>query len=339
MSELASFPSSSAVSTTCSHRDDRTALTKARTLSFRNPATMTNGIGRPAVLAAISAAIELADFTPATVRKKDSATREGRVIIASARLPVSAVRRADTWDVAPSPGGLATALRSVADRQTVSWFGLPGSHIPETDRAALGRKLLASGCRPVFGTRAELEGFSESFSNGVLWPLFHGLAKRSHFDLSGWKAYEAINARFADAIAQAATPDDLVWVHDYQLALVPELLRQRGVDCPIGFSCTLRSPRRRRFGVYRFGRSCSAGFWVPISSGFTPMSTSASFSAAASGCWVWNASQAPSLRGPARLACNRGTPSRVSKVRALSLLLEAHPESDLLFCAGRRHDG
>jgi trehalose 6-phosphate synthase/phosphatase len=187
-----------------------------------------------------------ADFR-ATTGERDSLTRQGHVIIASARLPVSAVRRADSWDVAPSPGGLATALRSVCDGRPVSWFGLPGSFVPESDRPALARKLSSSGCRAVFGTRAELEGFSEGFSNGVLWPLFHGLAKRSHFDLSGWKAYQTLNARFADAIAEHAGPEDRIWVHDYQLALVPELLRQRGVDCPIGFFLHVPFPSTEAF--------------------------------------------------------------------------------------------
>jgi trehalose 6-phosphate synthase/phosphatase len=183
----------------------------------------------------------------ATASTAQSSHRPRRVIIASARLPVSVLRRADTWDVAPSPGGLATALRSVADGQPVSWFGLPGSFIPESDRSALGRKLSASGCSPVFGSRAELEGFSEGFSNGVLWPLFHGLAKRAYFDLSGWKAYQALNARFADAIAAEAMPEDRIWVHDYQLALVPELLRQRGVECPVGFFLHVPFPSAEAF--------------------------------------------------------------------------------------------
>src|SRR5262249_6705449 len=90
-------------------------------------------------------------------------------------------------------------------------------------------------CFPVFATKSQLDGFYTSFSNRVLWPLFHNLANRSNFDLSGYKSYEQVNERFADAIAEIARPSDLVWVHDYQLALLPELLRRRGVSCPIGF--------------------------------------------------------------------------------------------------------
>src|SRR5690606_25807368 len=73
------------------------------------------------------------------------------------------------------------------------------------------------------------------FSNAVLWPLFHGFIDRSAFSSSSWEAYLKVNALFADEISRRAQPGDLVWIHDYQLTLVPELLRERGVTCPVGF--------------------------------------------------------------------------------------------------------
>src|SRR5262245_253259 len=103
----------------------------------------------------------------------------GRVILASARLPVTLVRRQDSWEVTPSPGGLATGLRAVADDQKLTWFGLPGPAIPEEDREEVARDLKRRGCFSLFVSKAQLDGFYESFSNGVLWPLFHNLANRS----------------------------------------------------------------------------------------------------------------------------------------------------------------
>jgi trehalose 6-phosphate synthase/phosphatase len=87
----------------------------------------------------------------------------------------------------------------------------------------------------VFLTKAEIEGFYGGFSNGVLWPLFHGMIGRVHFTETAWTAYERVNRLFAEAIAERAGPDDLIWVHDYQLALVPEMLRRLGITAPIGF--------------------------------------------------------------------------------------------------------
>ncbi len=91
------------------------------------------------------------------------------------------------------------------------------------------------GAAPVFLEEDEFHLFYEEFSNRVLWPLFHGLPGPREFSRGAWECYRSVNAKFADAIAQRAGPDDTVWVHDYQLLLVPQLLRERGIDCRIGF--------------------------------------------------------------------------------------------------------
>lgn len=88
---------------------------------------------------------------------------------------------------------------------------------------------------PIFINEEELGGFYEEFSNRVLWPLFHNLPTPVKFDHAAWELYQRINRRFADAICEVASPGDTVWVHDYQLALVPKLLRERGLDCAVGF--------------------------------------------------------------------------------------------------------
>jgi trehalose 6-phosphate synthase/phosphatase len=160
---------------------------------------------------------------------------KGRLIVASVRLPVTVSRRQDSWDVAPSTGGLVTALNAVGERRPFTWLGWPGAHVPEEDRAEVTEALARHGAHPVYISKGHVEGFYQSFSNGVLWPLFHNLAERSRFDLSGYKSYEVVNEMFADAICERARPGDAVWVHDYQLALVPALLRRRGLHCPIGF--------------------------------------------------------------------------------------------------------
>lgn len=158
-----------------------------------------------------------------------------KLIVASARLPVTLSHRHDVWTASPSTGGLVTALKSVAERRAFTWLGWPGTHVPETERPEVKRLLAKHGAAAVFIKKADIEGFYGGFSNRVLWPLFHNLSDRSHFDRAAWRAYERVNAMFADEIARRAKPGDVVWVHDYQLALVPELLRRRGLTCPIGF--------------------------------------------------------------------------------------------------------
>jgi len=161
--------------------------------------------------------------------------RKPRLIVASARLPVTMSRRQDGWEVQKSTGGLVTALKSVAERRPFTWLGWPGAFVAENERAVVARELARHGSAPVFLGKSLIEGFYESFSNRVLWPLFHNLTERSHFDAAGWKAYQQANEMFADAILDVVEPGDVVWVHDYQLCLVPELLRRRGLRCPVGF--------------------------------------------------------------------------------------------------------
>ncbi len=158
-----------------------------------------------------------------------------RLIVASVRLPVTITRRQDSWGVAPSTGGLVTALKAVRERREFTWLGWPGTHVPENERPAVTKELAKHGTSPVFISKAHLDGFYQSFSNEVLWPLFHNLPDRSRFDLSGWNSYQTVNQMYAEAICKIAKPGDAVWIHDYQLSLVPEMLRQAGLNCPIGF--------------------------------------------------------------------------------------------------------
>lgn len=161
---------------------------------------------------------------------------QSKLIVASTRLPVTMSRKGgDTWEAKPSAGGLVTALKSVAEGRQFEWFGWPGAHVPAPERPNVTQQLVQHGARPIFISKTDIDGFYAGFSNRVLWPLFHGLTDLSHFNDSAWQAYERVNAMFADAICTHAGPSDVIWIHDYQLALVPELLRQRGVASSIGY--------------------------------------------------------------------------------------------------------
>jgi trehalose 6-phosphate synthase/phosphatase len=159
-----------------------------------------------------------------------------KLIVVSVRLPLSLSRVQDEWHVSPSPGGLATALRAVAGRRPFTWLGWPGAHVTSREQPAIIDKLSAEiGSVPVFLGKREFSGFYEEFSNRLIWPLFHGLPERVTYDRAAWRSYKQVNEIFADEICKRVSPGDTVWVHDYQLALVPQLLRERGLDCAIGF--------------------------------------------------------------------------------------------------------
>ncbi len=159
---------------------------------------------------------------------------ESKLIVVSVRLPVRLSRDVDTWQVEPSPGGLATALRAVAQRKSFSWVGWPGESVPSQYQDSASEALAQYG-KPVFIGESEFHGFYEQFANRLIWPLFHNISGRLKFDRKAWYRYKVANERFAEAVRSIAQPGDTIWVHDYQLALVPQMLRRSRLDCAIGF--------------------------------------------------------------------------------------------------------
>lgn len=162
----------------------------------------------------------------------------GRLILVSNRLPVTVKVEGDDFAVKPSSGGLVTGLRGPHESSGGNWIGWPGdvSGLSEEQRAALDRQLASMRLQPVHLSAAEVSGFYDGFSNAVLWPLFHYLLDRIPPTSHEWDIYRSVNEKFADAAARAWTgPEDLVWVHDYQLVLVPEMLRARVPGARIGF--------------------------------------------------------------------------------------------------------
>ena len=167
----------------------------------------------------------------------DGAAALPRVLLVSNRLPVTIVRRDGELVVERSVGGLATGLAGPHARSGGVWIGWPGllDDVDAAERLALGDHLRAMRAAPVTLGVAEVATFYDGISNGVLWPLFHDRLDRLPLVVEGWETYEAVNARFADAVAAQWRPGDLVWVHDYQLLRLPALLRARLPAARIGF--------------------------------------------------------------------------------------------------------
>jgi trehalose 6-phosphate synthase/phosphatase len=169
------------------------------------------------------------------------ATSEGlappRLLVVSNRLPVTVTREAGAVKLVGSSGGLATGLRGPHERSGGQWIGWPGdtSSLSAEELVAVEKELALVRAVPVPLTHDEVKGYYNSFSNGVLWPLFHYQLDRIPADAQDWDVYRAVNAKFAAAVAEQYRPGDMVWVHDYQLMLVPALLRRSVPDARIGF--------------------------------------------------------------------------------------------------------
>jgi trehalose 6-phosphate synthase/phosphatase len=160
-----------------------------------------------------------------------------RTLIVSNRLPTKVSRTPEgALQFSPSEGGLATGLGSIYRRGDNVWVGWPGQYLDSAEEEAqVTEQLHADHMQPVFLTEQEIKDFYEGFSNETLWPTFHYFAQYAQFEPHTWEAYEAVNRKFCDAVAALAGPEDTIWIHDYQLLLLPGMLRERLPEATIGF--------------------------------------------------------------------------------------------------------
>jgi len=154
------------------------------------------------------------------------------LVVAANRLPVDRVVDAqghNTWQ--RSPGGLVTALESVMRNRKAAWVGWAG----EPGQAP--KPFLEDGMylQPVGLSHAEIAEYYEGFSNDTLWPIYHDVIVPPTFHRAWWNTYRRVNQRFAEAVAEVSAPGATVWVHDYQLQLVPAMVRAIRPDVRIGW--------------------------------------------------------------------------------------------------------
>jgi len=153
-------------------------------------------------------------------------------VVVSNRLPVDRVVDADGIDAwAPSPGGLVTALEPVMRDADGAWVGWAGQPDLELDPFESGGIHLV----PIALSADEIENYYEGFSNDTIWPLYHDVIESPGYHRVWWESYVAVNQRFADATAAVSAQGATVWVQDYQLQLVPRMLRTARPDLTIGF--------------------------------------------------------------------------------------------------------
>jgi trehalose 6-phosphate synthase/phosphatase len=161
----------------------------------------------------------------------------GRTVIVSNRLPLSVSWEGGRPTFVSSSGGLATGLAPIHARGESLWIGWPGETdgLSREECAELESRLARERFLPVFLSARQVEAYYERFSNGTLWPLLHYRIDQLAPQEADWRAYVEVNLLFARAIAQHWREGDLVWVHDYQLLLVPRMLRELRPGARIGF--------------------------------------------------------------------------------------------------------
>ncbi|MDT0643258.1 bifunctional alpha,alpha-trehalose-phosphate synthase (UDP-forming)/trehalose-phosphatase [Zunongwangia sp. F363] len=161
-----------------------------------------------------------------------------KTIIISNRLPLQINIENDNLEVTPSVGGLATGLKSFhkeGDSIWIGWSGMPEEEIPEHLIEDVKIKAREEDCVAVNLTNDEIDGFYYGFSNRTVWPLFHYFMEYTESDDWYWETYKRVNQKYAEEVLKHYEEGDHIWVHDYQLLLVPNMIREHAPEAIIGF--------------------------------------------------------------------------------------------------------
>ncbi len=173
-----------------------------------------------------------------------------RIVIIANRLPVTLLKRGGKLHFQPSPGGLASGLGSFYQERKGIWLGWPGlaSEKLRGQEEEVVSFLQERNCVPVFLSQRQVENFYYGFSNKTLWPLFHYFLQYAVFESRLWEAYKRVNRIYCEAALEVVWEDDLIWIHDYHLLLLPGMLRERLPNATIGFFLHIPFPS---FEIFR----------------------------------------------------------------------------------------
>ncbi len=204
-----------------------------------------------------------------------TAKAKARLVVAANRLPVRWDSEDDQW--VTSPGGLVSALAPVLEQRGGIWVGWNGGaggdpEVFETDGFANKAVILDED---------QVENHYYGFSNGTIWPLYHDAIRPPEYHRHWWRPHVTVNEMFADAVAEVANKKDLIWVQDYQLQLVPGMLRQRLSSTRIGFFLHIPFPPPEIFERLPWRRQMLEGLLGADYLGFQTRRAALNFAASA----------------------------------------------------------
>jgi len=172
-----------------------------------------------------------------------------RLLIVSNRLPITIQEKKGDLHIEPSVGGLATGLRSWYKSSPSIWIGWAGIGRKKIKREKdIMTRLVAENCHPVPLSQPDVEAYYYGMCNRTIWPLFHYFPIYAEYSESFWQAYERVNVAFANVVSGIAKPNDIIWIHDYHLMLLPRLLRERVPKATVGFFLHIPFPS---FEIFR----------------------------------------------------------------------------------------
>lgn len=172
-----------------------------------------------------------------------------RLFIVSNRLPLKATKEGDDFKFVQSEGGLVTGLASLEMNAETHWVGWPGMFFGNNEEQAVTQKLAEFNYHPVFLAEDQIETYYEGYSNSVIWPLCHYFYSYVRYENMHWKAYQEVNKLFLDTLLPLMDEEDVVWIHDYHLLLLPQMIRNKRKSVNIGYFHHIPFPSYELFRV------------------------------------------------------------------------------------------
>ena len=175
-----------------------------------------------------------------------------KIIIVSNRLPLNIKIENDKLNIEPSVGGLATGMRSVHnayESKWIGWTGLAKENLNADLRKKVNNAVQEENCIGVPLTNEDVDLYYYGFSNKTIWPLFHYFTEFAEFKNEHWDAYCRVNQKFADVITKNCSKGDIIWIHDYQLLLLPKMIKDKCPDVSIGFFLHIPFPSYEVFRI------------------------------------------------------------------------------------------
>lgn len=177
--------------------------------------------------------------------------QQNRFLIVSNRLPITIEKRKDSLRFQYSAGGLTTGLDLFHKTHNSIWIGWCGLS-DKTDgriKNEIKKKLISDfNSHPLFLSKTDIEMYYHGFCNKTIWPLFQCFTQYTVYDKESRESYKQVNRFFCDAITEIAESDDTIWIHDYHLMLLPELIREKLPNAKIGFFLHIPFPS---FEIFR----------------------------------------------------------------------------------------
>lgn len=187
-----------------------------------------------------------------------------KVTIISNRLPVVIRKKDGAFEYEKSIGGLATGLKSFHEQAGslwIGWLGLSDEELTEEEKELLQKELRDNyQCIPVFLSEQEIDLFYYGFCNKTIWPLFHYFLNKTEYNFSTWEAYRRVNQKFSRVVENIIDDGDTVWIHDYQLMLLPKILKDQYPNAHVGYFHHIPFPSHEIFRLLIWREEILEGF-------------------------------------------------------------------------------